>query len=140
MRCKNLCMNRSWVRDNTVATTLPCFQTTKLLIIIALCLDSLWLLNLNTETINFSLFYLSLKLIYVVAKFKNKFARPALHCNKFASTVTRKDDLCYHLDLISNNFFVLLFLLNLADFTVLYFVFKQKSYQTIITNCILLNL
>ena len=48
------------------ATKRPCFQVTKLLVIV-LCLYSLLIFHLNTETIIFLNFFVSLKLYYVVA-------------------------------------------------------------------------
>ena len=40
---------QSWARDNTVATTRPCFQATKLFVI-AILLYLVWLLHLDTGT------------------------------------------------------------------------------------------
>ena len=47
------------------ATTLPCLKATKFRAI-ALCLCSLWPLHLDTETLTVFVFFLSLKLYYVV--------------------------------------------------------------------------
>ena len=41
-------ISQSWTRDNTAATTWPCFRAKKLLIM-ALRLYSLWLLHLDTR-------------------------------------------------------------------------------------------
>ena len=43
---------QSWARDNTVATTRPCFQATTLTVI-AILLYLEWLLHLDTETLIF---------------------------------------------------------------------------------------
>ena len=51
---------------NTAETTGPCFQAMKLFII-ALCINTLWQLHLDTETFTLSNFFLSLKLYYVLA-------------------------------------------------------------------------
>ena len=48
---------QSWARDTTVATTLACFQATKLFVI-AILLYLLWLLYLNTEALLFFVFFL----------------------------------------------------------------------------------
>ena len=69
---------QNWARDNTAATTWPCFQATQLLVI-ALLLYSLRLLHLVTETLMlfriFSCLWgsitLSCCLVVVVAKLKN---------------------------------------------------------------------
>ena len=57
---------QSWACDNTAATSWPCFQAKKLLLIV-LWLYSQWLLHLDTEDYTFLYFFMSLKLCYVVA-------------------------------------------------------------------------
>ena len=57
---------QSWARDNTAANTEHYLQATKVLVIV-LCLYSLWQLHLDTETLIFWYFFLSRKLYYVVA-------------------------------------------------------------------------
>ena len=56
----------SWARDSTAATKIPRFQTTKLLFI-QLCLYSCCFSPFRHRHLNFFLFFLSLKVYYVVA-------------------------------------------------------------------------
>ena len=56
----------SWPRDNTAATKIPRFQTTKLLFI-QLCLYSCCFSPFRHRHLKFFLFFLSLKVYYVVA-------------------------------------------------------------------------
>ena len=51
--------NQSWARDNTTATTWPCFQA-KQLLSITLCLYSFWLLHWDNKTLTFFVFYFCL--------------------------------------------------------------------------------
>ena len=66
---------QSWARDNTAAKTWLCFQVEKLLII-ALCLYSLWLVDLDIQGLHFFVIFLVseatlLCCIFIVAKLNN---------------------------------------------------------------------
>ena len=51
-------ISQSRARDNTAATTLPCFQAIKWLSNIAKCLYSVWVLHLDTEARTCIVFFL----------------------------------------------------------------------------------
>ena len=84
------CHKQSWAHDNTAATTWPCFQATKMLVI-ALLFYSFWLLHLDTAIKKISNFVLSPKLYYIVALSLSRLVLVAKlnHCHVPSSGIIR---------------------------------------------------